>query len=267
MRTTLKLALLEKDASRRLVIIGRGLGILNEWHLAGEAFRQAIAADRTNATAWAWLGEAEQQLGRDGRELLDNALSLDPGNPIVRSLRGLYWTRQGQAEQALAEYLLAAEYDPENPAWRISIGEAYSLKGDLQAALGSYLEAVEIAPSEAIYWRLMAEFCAQYDMQVEEYGLPAAQMAVELNGEDPLALDTLGWVLALLGRYNEAQEALEYALDLDPDLARPHLHLGMLALQQDDWEAARDYFRQARDLDPGGPVGRQAQLLLDQYFP
>ena len=267
MRTALNLALLETDDSRRLVIVGRGLGILQDWTLAAEAFRQAISLDRSNAEAWAWLGEAEGQLGLDGRAELDTAVSLEPGNPIVHSLRGLYWMRRDQPEQALQDYQRAAGLEPHNPAWRISIAEAHSLNGDLQAALQSYLDAIEIAPSQAIYWRLLADFCARYDMQVEEYGLPAAQAAIELSPEDPLVLDSLGWILVKLERYDEAQDALEHALSLDPELALPYLHLGLLALHMDDWETAREDFRQAQELDPDGPVGEQAKRLLDQYFP
>lgn len=267
MRTALNLASLETDESRKLVLIGRGLGLVDEWPLASEAFRQAVAVDRENAEAWAWLGEAKQQLGRDGRAELDQALSLDHTNPIVRSLRGLYWTRQDRADQALAEYLLAAEYDPDNPARQVSIGEAYALRGDLQAAQRAYSRATEMAPTDTTVWRMLAAFSAQYNMQVEDVGLPAAQMAVEVSGEDPLALDMLGWTLALLERYDEAQDALEHALSLDPDLAQGHLHLGIVALQTDNWEAAKDHFQQARDLDPDGPVGGQAQVLLNQYFP
>ena len=77
----------------------------------------------------------------------------------------------------------------------------------------------------------------------------------------------LGWTLALLERYDEAQDALEHALSLDPELAQGHLHLGIVALQMDDWEVALDHFQQARDLDVDGPVGEQAQVLLNQYFP
>ena len=267
MRTTLNLALLETSKSRRLVIIGRGLGLVNEWTLAERAFRQAVAADGKNAEAWAWLGEAEQQLGQDGRAELDQAVSLDYKNPIVRSLRGLYWMRQGQPVQALAEYKLAAIYDPDNPAWQISIGDAYAQQGDLQAALGSYLRATQIAPTDAKVWRSLAAFSAQYNMQVEDVGLPAARKAVDLNGEDPQALDMLGWSLALLERYDQAQVAFEQALHLDPGLASAHLHLGIVAMQTDDWESARDHLRQARDLDADSPVGKQAQLLLNQYFP
>ena len=104
-------------------------------------------------------------------------------------------------------------------------------------------------------------------MQVEEYGLPAAQAAIELSPEDPLVLDSLGWILVKLERYDEAQDALEHALSLDLELALPYLHLGLLALHMDDWETAREDFRQAQELDPDGPVGEQAKRLLDQYFP
>ena len=104
----LNLALLETDEASRLVIIGRGLGWWTSGRWQRQAYRQAVAADGENAEAWAWLGEAEQQLGQDGRAELDQALSLDRKNPIVRSLRGLYWMRQGRPVQALSEYKLAA---------------------------------------------------------------------------------------------------------------------------------------------------------------
>ena len=145
--------------------------------------------------------------------------------------------------------------------------ECQNIRIHLQAALGSYLRATEIAPIDAKVWRSLAAFSAQYNMQVKDVGLPAARKAVDLNEEDPQALDMLGWTLALLGRYDQAQDALEHALRLDPALAQGHLHLGIVAMQTDDWESARDHLRQARDLDPDGPIGKQAQLLLNQYFP
>jgi tetratricopeptide (TPR) repeat protein len=267
MRTALNLASLETDESAKSVVIGRGLGLVNEWPLAANAFYKAVAADGENAEAWAWLGEAKQQLGQGGRAELDQALLLGRTSPVVLGLRGVYWTRQGRGDQALAEYLLAAEYDPENPARQISIGDAYAMRGDLQAGLAAYLRATEMDPTDADLWRLMAEFSARYNMQVDDVGLPAAQKAVDLSGEDPLALDALGWALALLERYDEAQEVLEQAIQLDPDLSSAHLHLGIIAMQRDDWEAAQERFLKARDLDPEGPAGAQARVLLDQYFP
>jgi len=267
MRTTFNLASLEEDESLRLVIMGRGLGLIGEWQFAEEAFHQAVDVDGENAEAWAWLGETRQHLGQSGRVELDRALEYGRTNPVVRSLRGVRWARLGKYSQALAEYLLAAEYDPENPVWQYQIGEMYAQMGDLPPALARYQRATEIAPEDATTWRLLASFCAQNGVQVEEIGLPAAQMAVELSGEDPLVLDTLGWTLALLGRNNEARDVLEHALSLDPNLAQAHLHLAMVSIQMEEWQTALEHLQTARKLDVDGPIGGQAQILLNRYFP
>lgn len=267
LRASADLAALETDESRRLVVIGRGLGLVNEWALAERVFRQAVAADEENAEAWAWLGEAEQHLGREGGAALEQALSLEPANPVVHNLRALYWTRQGQHRQALDEYRLAAQHDPENPLWQVSIGEAYARLGDLPPALQAYQRAVELAPNEANYWRLLAVFCAQYGVQVEQTGLPAARHAASLAPNDPLTLDTLGWTLTLLEQPGEALYHLARALSLEPSLASAHLHYGIAALQANDRTTAYQHLLQARDLDADGPVGQQAQALLNQYFP
>lgn len=267
MRAAINLASLEADESRRLVIIGRGLGLMDEWGFAQDAFRQAVDADEENAEAWAWLGEAVQHLGGSGRVELDRALNLGRTDPVVRSLRGLGWARQGKYSQALAEYLLAAEYDPGNPVWQVQIGEMYAQLGDLPPALARYQRATQIAPEDPTTWRLLASFCAQYGVQVSEIGLPAAQMAVELTGEDPLVLDTIGWIFTLLERNDEARDALEHALSLDPNLAQAHLHLGFVSIQTEEWELALEHLQTARELDPDGPIGEQAQILLNRFFP
>ncbi|GAB4422468.1 MAG: hypothetical protein Kow002_11820 [Anaerolineales bacterium] len=267
MRTTLNLASLETDQSGYFVVVGRGLGLVGEWKIAQQAFRQAVSVDGENAEAWAWLGEAEQRLGRDGRAALERALKFGRENPIVRSLRGVYWARQGKYAQALAEYLLAAEYDPENPVWEYQIGEMYAQLGDLPPALWHYQRATEIAPDDPAAWRFLALFCAQYGVAVEEIGLPAAQMALELTDEDPLSLDALGWSLAVLGRHDEARDALERALTLDPDFAQAHLHLAVVLIRLEEWASVRAHLQTARDLSPDGSIGEQAQMLLNQYFP
>lgn len=267
MRTALNLAALETDESRRLVVIGRGLGLVNEWVLAEDAFHQAAAADGENAEAWAWLGEARQQLGRDGHAELDKASSLDSADPIVHGLRGLYWMRQGQPEQALAEYRMAAVLDPANPLWQVSVGEAYASMGDLPPALESYIHAAEMAPGDVNHWRILAVFCARNGVQVEEIGLPAARKALALAPDDVQGLDALGLIFITLGRPEEARYHLLQAVELESDFALAHLHLGIVYLQLYDQGAAFDHLRRARELDVDGVVGEQAQALLTQYFP
>jgi Tfp pilus assembly protein PilF len=64
-----------------------------------------------------------------------------------------------------------------------------------------------------------------------------------------------------------AEQTLLNAIDIAPELASAHLHLGMTYLAQADRGAAHLELTRARDLDPQGETGQLAGQLLDQYFP
>jgi tetratricopeptide (TPR) repeat protein len=267
LRTALNLSATQPDASEQLVTIGRTLGLVQEWDLSIGAFEKAIALKADSAEAWAWLGEAKQQTGQDGRVELDRAMSIDHTSVTVRALRGLYWNRQQRYSQMLAEYLLAAEYEPENPAWQASIGDAYLKRGDLAAALTAYQRATELAPNEATYWRLLAIFCSENGVHVEDVGLPAAQKAVMLAPDDPDALDVLGWSYLSSGRYASAEQTLLDVIDRFPEHFPAHIHLAMTYLAQGNHAAAFNELTYVRDTDPNGSTGSFAKQLLEKYFP
>jgi Flp pilus assembly protein TadD len=157
---------------------------------------------------------------------------------------------------------IRAELEPANPAWLVSMGEAYARLGDLIRALEAYQAATALAPEDPNYWRLLAIFCAQNNVNINDIGLPAAQNAILLGEADSTSLDLLGWLLTLAARYEEAERMLAQALELDPQNASAHLHLGLLYLQTDQRTPAYDHLVQARDLG-----NNEAELVLKQYFP
>ncbi len=267
LRAALKDISTAPNSSRQMVTIGRALGLAQEWDLSLAAFGKAIELNAEDAEAWAWLGEAQQQTGQDGRAALDRAVSLDHTSVTVRALRGLYWNRQGKYEGMLAEYLLAARYEPENPAWQASIGDAYIKLGDLVSALIAYQYATELAPEESTYWRLLAVFCADNGVRVEDVGLPAAQKAAQLAPADPLALDALGFSYFSSGRFASAEQTLMRVIELAPEYFPAHIHLAMNYLAQGNRAAAFNSLTYVRDADKGGPNGVIAEQLLKQYFP
>jgi tetratricopeptide (TPR) repeat protein len=258
----LNLASLNDSPSARLVFTGRGLGLVGEWELARVAFESAVKADAENAEAWAWLGESKQQLAQDGSADLDKAYQLNPTSATVRGLRGLYFQRTSNFRSALTEFQAAALLDNKNPAWQVSIGETYSKLGDLIRALQAYQAAAALAPEEMMYWRLLALFCAQNNVNIKDVGIPAAQKAVVLAGSDASSLDLLGWLLLLDKRYEESERMLLRALELEPQNASVHLHLGMLYMERDQRDLAYSHFVNARDLGDN-----DAQMILKQYFP
>jgi tetratricopeptide (TPR) repeat protein len=262
LRTTLNLAALNDSASARSVIIGRGLGLVSDWRQARLAFEEAVRLDEENAEAWAWLGEANQQVGEEGVEQLERAFLLNSNSSTVRGLRGLYYQRTGNFRQALTEFQTAATLEPENAMWYVSLGDAHAKLGDLIRAMEAYQKATTSAPEDPGYWRLLAIFCAQYNVNIKDVGVPAAQKTVVLTGEDATSLDVLGWLLTLDARYEEARRMLVRALEIDPQNSSAHLHLGMLSMQTDDRLLAYDHLIQARDLG-----NKEAEMILNQYFP
>lgn len=267
LRAALNLSATQPDASRQMVTIGRALGLIEEWELAAAAFEKALALDEKNSEAWAWLGEAKQQMGDDGRAELERALTLGHTSPTVRALRGLYWTRAEKYPQALAEYLLAVEYEPQNPAWQASLGGAYVKYGDLISALAAYQRATELAPNESEYWRLLAVFCADNGIHVEEIGLPAAKTAVQIAPNDPLALDALGWSYFSSNRYANAEQTLRDVIARFPEYYPARIHLALTYFAQGNHGAAAAELDYVRAADKGGEDGARAESLLQKYFP
>ena len=262
LRSALNVASLNGSPSARLVLTGRGLALVQEWKLARVAFDSAVAADGENAEAWVWLGEAKQQGGEDGSAELERAYQLNPNSSTVRGLRGLYFQRTGNFLNALTEFQTAALLDDKNPAWQVSIGETYSKLGDLIRALEAYQAATVLAPEDPNYWRLLALFCAQNNVNINDVGIPAAQKATVLLKENGESLDLLGWLLLLGKRYEESERILLHALTVDPQNSSAHLHLGMLYLEKDQRDLAYAHFVNSRDLG-----NHDAQAILNQYFP
>lgn len=266
LRAALAVSSQQSDKSMQKVVVGQALGLVQDWQLAQTAFEQAVQLDDKNAEAWAWLGEAKQQTGQDGSAELNHALSLNRHSVNVRALRGLYWSRQGKYEQMLAEYLLAAGVEPENPRWQAGIGEAHTKLGDLVAALTAYQRAVELSPAQAEYWRLLAYFCAENNVQTEELGLPSAQQALMLAPNDPAILDTLGYVYLSTGRYANAEVSLMQAVEIAPQYFSAHIHLATTYLAQGNRAAAFNSLTYVRDADETGVYAEIASQLLDKYF-
>ncbi|HLA07459.1 MAG TPA: tetratricopeptide repeat protein [Anaerolineales bacterium] len=261
LRTALNLASINTAPSARFILIGRGLGLVEEWFPARAAFESAVEADEENAEAWAWLGEANQQTGLEGSAELDQAFQLDPDSSTVRGLRGLYFQRTGNHRAALLEFQTAATLEPDNPARYVSVGDAYVHVGDLIRALEAFQYATVLSPDDATYWRALAIFCGQNTVNLKDIGIPAAQRAVVISDE-AVNLDVLGWMLLLDRRYEEAGRILTAALEKDSQDASIYLHLGMLYLQTEDRTRAFDHLIRARDL---GSI--EAAALLSQYFP
>ena len=257
-----------------LLAAGRALASLDEWPLAALAFHQAVASRPDFAEAWAYLGEARQHFPQppspdasDGLAELQQALELDPQSIAANLFSGLYWQRHGDSAQALQYLQTALQLNPQNPILLVEIGQTYAQSGDLPTAQSYFEQAIAINPHDPTYWRLLAGFALQYQIQVRELGLPAARRAVTLAPTDPQSLDTLAQTLLYLGDWLNAERFLRRALAADSSYAPAHLHLGLVFYYRGDTGRAHQQFSLAEVLSPDSWTAEQAGRLLAYYFP
>ncbi len=267
LRTGLNLASLQEDDAYQLVLSGRSLASIGAWDLALEAFLLASTADPYFSEAWAWQGEADQHLGKDGLPALKKALELDKNSIMSLALNGLYYRRQDQIDQAWSAYVRAATLDSTNSAWQEVLGELSAQKGNLIEALMYYQKAVDLSPQSPTSWRALAVFCVQYNVNIADIALHAALQAIKLEPENLRSQDVMGQVYMAKGDLVNASLYFDRSIEIAPDQPESYLHLGYLKLLQDQRDDAYNNLVNARRLDPDGSIGWQAQRLLDQYFP
>ncbi len=266
LRTTLNLASLENDPAQKLVLLGRGLALVEEWELAADAFHNATQADSENASAWAWLGQAQVELGQDALPSFEKSASIDPDSPTLLSLRGLYWQRVNDRNAALLDFEKLAKLEPDNPSWHTLLGGLYAELGNLPNALAAYQKATELEPTEPVYRQLLALFSFDYRYDLAGTGLSAARRAVILAPEEARYIDTLGLIYFGLDRDEDAERQFLRALEKDAEYAAAHLHLGMLYLKGGDRGLAYSSLLQAQEFAQDDALRAETQRLLDEYF-
>ncbi len=245
---------------------GLGLASIQEWELAEEAFRQALARQPDQAEAWAWLAESLQQQGKDGQQELEQALRLHPDSATVLAIYGMYLQRQGKPDQAIATFQTVLRSQPTEAAWWAALASVYEQEGDLIRALAHYQKAAQLAPSETTYWRALIRFCLRHHVYVQEVALPATRTLFDLAPDAWYSQALFGQVLLEMGDIPGAQAALQQALTLAPNQAEVYLALTMLYLQKGDSLAACHALQRANILNPAA-LSWEMQRLREQLCP
>lgn len=264
----LKMALDEPGQAGQLSACGRTLAAIGEWPLAEQAFLQALQADPQLGPAWAWLGEARQHTGSgDPAAAFAQAVALAPDLAEVHAMFGLYHQRRHDWQNAQAEFESAARLEPNNAVWQMSLGDVTVHLGNLVQALADYQNATTLAPKDAQTWRALALFAVENEVDVEGVGRDAALQAYALEPQNPQNMDILGRALMATEQWDAAEAIFKKAMAAAPQDAAPVFHLGLLYLQTDRLDLAKQFLQSAQALDPSGPIGTQATNLLTRYFP
>jgi tetratricopeptide (TPR) repeat protein len=155
---------------------------------------------------------------------LQEATGLNPRVAIYHDTLGMLLLDLGRVDQAVAELNKAVDLDPHRGDTYFHLGTALAEARRWNDAVASYRKAI-----------------AQPSLTVTDY-----------------AHQNLGLALFHLGRYREAEDALRFALSVDPDLQAAYYNLGLVLTAEKRPDEAKAFFRRARQLAPESPFGRAA---------
>ena len=201
-----------------------------------ELLEDVTATERQFALGFAALGEAYFQKYRrandpalvaKANQSTMNALSLDPGQPLVRLALATILAGTGDTVRAEEELRAVIRKNPTDAAHR---------------ALGTIL--------------------VRNRKDQLEQGLAELQRAIDLRPDVPLNYSTKAAALLSNGRYAEAEQVLRRAADLHSDHAGIHQQLGTTYQLMGEMDKAINEFRRSLDLAPSATAWANLGTLL-----
>ncbi len=176
-------------------------------------------------------------------------VALFPDNVEAMRYYGLALRDNGKFDEAVAALHEAVRKEPENPELLFNLASTLERGQRFNEASAIFERLLELDPNNPTvlnyYAYMNAERNADLDraMNMVEHALAQAPA----NGA---FLDTKGWVLYRLGRYDEAKAYLERALEAEGDDPVILDHLGDVSLALGDGDRALEFWRRALAEDP-----------------
>jgi tetratricopeptide (TPR) repeat protein len=175
--------------------------------------------------------------------------------------------RAGRDEEAIKLFNDLVTKVPTCSDCYYNLGVAYSKRQQYAEAEASFRKATEMAPNSAdAYTGLANVYNAQKKFDLAQQ---ASAKAAELSGAiggggNAEALYNQGVILWNAGKFAEAKEQFEKAIQADPKLAMAYYQLGMANLNLGQIPAARQAFDGYLKADPSGAKSAEVQGFLKQ---
>ena len=168
---------------------------------------------------YATQGEEEK-----ARKQYKMALDLNPGYLIARLNLAVLSLNHDETEEAYRWLQEGLKNYPENAALQNGLGVCELRRGNVQKAITYFRKAIDIEGAKPEYYNNLAFAYAECNQFLLE-ALKLAKEAMKGRSENPVFLDTVGWVYFKRGVFDQAIENLENALSYNPKSEAIRLHL------------------------------------------
>jgi Flp pilus assembly protein TadD len=192
-------------------------------------FQKALEIKPDHAETHYNLGTALLQKGNVDEAIVhfQKALEIKPDHAEVHNNLGTALLRKGSMDEAIVHFQKALEIKPGYAEAHYNLGNALLRKGSMDEAISHYQKALEINPDYAEAQNNLARVLATSPRASLRNGNQAVMLAQQANrltgGENPIILSTLAAAYAEAGRFPEAVETAQRALQLAGTQSNPTL--------------------------------------------
>ena len=165
---------------------------------------------------------------------------------------------RGRYEEAIASFDRSLAQWPGNAYAWINRGNCFDRLGRADEALASYQRAEEA--HRGLWKAYKAQGIILHREKRYEEAAAVFRRGLKTDGEEAYYL--LGVDLKNLDRLDEAIQAFEQAVRINPSYARAHTRLGEIYAGHGDTDLAREHFRRAIASDPGDTAARSGLTRL-----
>ncbi len=181
------------------------------------------------------------------RELEKGLLADGSLTDYHNALGSIYYLR-GSYKRAIASYRRATEIDPAYGKAHINLAFKYAEHGEVEEAVKELRVALRIHPDYADLhynlglWHLDAEQLAEAEKEF--------RTALRLNSNYLMARNSLAYALYKMGNYNEAIKQYKQVMDDGLMSADIYANVGAMHVSRGEYGEAKEALQNALDLDP-----------------
>jgi tetratricopeptide (TPR) repeat protein len=223
------------------------------------ADEMAQAAPKDPRAGW-YQANSLVRLGRPREALkaLERVQELQPDNREARLLSAILLYDEGDTTGARTQLKAVLETYPDDRETLFRLGVLEERQGNTEEALRWFRRLIRLHPDDALALNYAGYMCADAGIELET-ARQWIERAVALDEGNGAYIDSYGWVLYRLERFEEAVEQLERAEKLLPEEEEILLHLAYAYRAVGRTDSAIEVLRRVLDLNP---QSRKAKELL-----
>ena len=228
-----------------------------------EAHKKAIQINPDDGSSYRYLAliYEKMELRDKAIEHYESAIKLDPKNPD--NYLGLIkiYEEIDDVPNVFLHRIKLFEIFPNNINNLVELSRLYNIKGEIEEAISYLKKAKDITPQNDLIWHQLGYILAansKYDEAIE-----ALNNAIQINKNSYDSFTNLAYIYIMKEDFQKAikmanesiylQMAINkeiLLLKINPDLARPHAHLGYALFKTGESEEAIKHIEKSINLDP-----------------